>query len=367
MTAVQLFLPLEAAPPKVRAHGLRDAHERPLVSRGKRRDGSFPGSFRVSPQDAWHYPSLELRAGNSWPCLIQDCDGGEGTARLVEAYMAGEAPTPNWIVTRYSSGGSHAVWNLAAPVHRGEAAREAPLRLFARVAERLAEVIGADAGYAGVLTHNPMARAQGNDLRTVWLERDPYELREIAAKIIPFGWRLPAMRRTEIGRNDDLFRAGMTWAGSPANLGYPVLPMLLALNQRFDHPLDEAEVAGIARSVERYRTRWIAEGRFYTPEERTAWGQAGGIKGGVARRKAEKERDDAIVAAVLGGQSMRSVAKAHGLALSTVQHIMRRDAPLLVPSDPSLEEARPWEAEGVSRRTWYRHQQTPAKKLNDGS
>ena len=355
MTAVQLSLPLEAAPPKVRAHGLRDAHERPLVSRGKRRDGSFPGSFRTSPEDAWRWPSLELRAGNSWPCLIQDCDGGEGTARLVDAYMAGEAPSPNWIVTRRSSGGSHAVWTLATPVHRGEAVRQAPLRLFARVAERLAEITGADAGYAGVLTHNPMARAQGDDLKTVWLERDPYELRDVAAKIIPSGWRLPAMPRTEIGRNCDLFRAGMTWAGSPVNLDRGVLQVLLALNQqRFDHPLDDVEVTGIARSVERYRARWIADGRFYAPEERSAWGQARGRKGGMARRQEVQDRDRAIVEAVTGGQSMRSVAREHGLALRTVQHVMQRDAPLFAAADQALQGPRPWEAEGVSRRTWYR-------------
>lgn len=338
MTAVQLSLPLEAAPPKVRAHGLRDAHERPLVSRGKRRDGSFPGSFRVSPQDAWHYPSLELRAGNSWPVLILDCDGGEGTARLVESYMIGNAPTPNWIVTRVSSGGSHAVYTLARPVHRGEAAREAPLRLFARVSERLAELTGADSGYRAVLTHNPMARAQGNDLRTIWLEREPLDLRDTAARIVPLGWRMPSIKRTDIGRNWDLFKPLMRWAGSPANLGYPVLPVALKLapeiRQQYpnaDHLFPDNEVAGVAKSVERYRVRWIAEGRFYGPgnssydhsPEAQSWR---GTRSGEAKRERTADRDAAICADyATGAYTQRDLAAKYGLSQNAIKHILHRD------------------------------------------
>ena len=87
----QLTLAIDHAPPKVRAHGLRDAHSRPLVSRGKR-DGAFLSSFRVSPADAWGFPSIELRAGNSWPVIILDCDGREATLRLAGAYINGRIP-----------------------------------------------------------------------------------------------------------------------------------------------------------------------------------------------------------------------------------------------------------------------------------
>ena len=51
---------------------------------------------------------------------------------------------------------------------------------------------------------------------------------------------------------------------------------------------------------------------------------------------------------------MRAVAKVEGLTAPAVHHIVRRDAPLLMPSDPSLTDARPWDAEGVSRAAWYR-------------
>ena len=50
-TVEQLSLPfpIQAAPPIVRAHGLRDTHSFPLVARAKGE------SFRVSPLQAWHF------------------------------------------------------------------------------------------------------------------------------------------------------------------------------------------------------------------------------------------------------------------------------------------------------------------------
>ena len=85
-----------------------------------------------------------------------------------------------------------------------------------------------------------------------------------------------------------------------------MLAVARATNDGLDVPLGDSEVAGLAKSVERYRRSWIAKGRFYTEAEREAWGCALGLRSGLARRKG------------------------------------------------SNEELRPWEAEGISRRWWYR-------------
>ena len=61
-------LGFDFAPAQVRSHGLRDAHTYPLVAPRKGE------SFRVPASHAWGYPSLELRAGNSWPLMGFDCD-----------------------------------------------------------------------------------------------------------------------------------------------------------------------------------------------------------------------------------------------------------------------------------------------------
>ena len=335
--ARQLVLGIDFAPPKVRRYGLRDAHLRPLVSLGKGDDGRYRAAFRVPAEEAWGYPSLELRAGNSWPCLILDCDGHDGTERLHAAIDARNVLEPNWIVTRRRSGGSHAVWCLERPVHRGRRARSAPLRRFGRVSEYYREATEADQGYTGVLAHNPMSRghrAGGRDLVTTWRRRKPYALTdgssfENLGRVLPFGWRLPKLPTTDAGRHMTLFAAGMKWAGSPANLTLAVLPMLLALNQDLPLPLDQDEAEGIARSVERYRRRWIAEGRFYSAEQREAWGRRLGRKGGEKRRERLAERDAEILELHRQGVGKREIARRFGLMQSTVQWIIRRDAHLV--------------------------------------
>ena len=355
----QRRLPIDAAPPKVREHGLRDAHSRPLVSRGKI-GRIFSGSFRVSPVQAWDFPSLEIRAANTWPALILDLDGWLGHGRLMLALQADSLPTVNWVVER-RGGGSHAVWTLARPVHRGATAREKPLKLLGRISEYYAFVLQADEGYAGVLTHNPMEPAQGPDFRTHWWRREPHGLRELA-EIIPFGWRKPKSAATAVGRNCDIFAHCMRWAGSPGNLGAPVLEEAMAVNDGLKFPLGTSEVAGIARSVESYRRKWIQQGQFWgsgkSSYDHSSEAQAKrGKRSGQVRRKRTKERDRAIIRAVTAGQSMRSVAREYGLHHRTVEKIVRREAPLFARSAP-LTETRPWEAEGISRAQWYRRDET---------
>ena len=331
LSPVQLTLPgIEFSPRQVREHGLVEAHTWPLVSDGKVQ-GVVQASFRVHASVAWSFPSLELRSAKAWPVVCLDCDGTGGYSRLMLAVEDRDVPCPNWVVYR-DTGGAHGVWCLERPVLRGESARARPLRLLTRTTEYMAQKVKADAGYGQVLSHNPMVPVAAQRLRTDWLRRQPYPLQELA-EIVPFGWRRPAVPSTGIGRNCSLFEAGMTWAGSPANLDVPVLTALMAINAEVAKkhgkpPLDAGEVSGIAKSVERYRKRWIEKDRFYSQAERSAWGQVRGIRSGQSRRKRTEARDREIVKDVLAGQSMRSVAKDRGLAFKTVWHIVRRDVSL---------------------------------------
>ena len=324
----QRWLPIDAAPQKVRDHGLGDAHSRPLVSPGKIA-GVVGVSFRVAPWAAWFFPSLELRAENSTPALILDFDGRGSYERLTAQVSAGKGGPLNWAVENLRSGGVHGVWTLANPVHRGDNALLAPLRRWARISEYYAAAFGADAGYTGVLTHNPMEKAQLTGFRTHWLRQDPYSLGELS-DYIPFRWRKPKVSRTAAGRNCDVFCHCMRWAGSPANLQRPVFNEAHRVNDGFPVPLDPPEVAGIARSVERYRRKWSRRGQFgpVGDAERTAWGRERGIKGGLARRKRTQDRDQAIVQAWLSGASIHSLSRLHGLSRPTVRHVLQRDAPL---------------------------------------
>ena len=324
-------LALDFAPAQVRSHGLRDAHTYPQVAR------SQGESFRVPASQAWGYPSLELRAGNSWPLMGFDCDVPE---KVLEALVSNHwgarsdvcpaLPEPNMIVQRRSNSHSHVSYFLAKPVHRGATAREAPLRLFARISEFYRQALGADPGYNGVLTHNPMRSAHRHgEFLTHWGCNRAYSLSELAEPI-PRGWRLPVKPTTEAGRNCALFVALMKWAGSPANIGREVLAVARVTNDGLDVPLGDSEVAGLAKSVERYRRSWIAKGRFYTEAEREAWGCALGVRGGPAsgasRRKGTAGRDQLM----LGGGSMgkrltqAQIAALHGVSQQTVSYVVLR-------------------------------------------
>ena len=299
----QLELPLAAAPATVRRHGLRAAHPFPLVSPGKR-PGCPYTSFRTTPDKAWYFPEVEYgNAGSSIAALVLDCDKPAelrcGLPDLLD---------PNWIVWRPANDHAHVCWTLAKPVHRYSAARIGPLRYLAGIADYYAQAVGADPGYAGVLSHNPTS-IDCSPYRTTWGSREPFTLHQLAS-VIPFGWEPPTVRQTGMGRNVDLFEAGMKWAGRRANADLPVLPALTVVNQDFAHPLPMSEVRATARQIEKYRRRWTARG-WHCPR----W---------LSRQAARSAKQT--------GKARKASAFREG----------------------SNEALRPWEAEGISRRTWYR-------------
>ena len=167
-----------------------------------------------------------------------------------------------------------------------------------------------------------MAQAHGPDFVTNWLHRDAYSLPQLG-EVIPMGWRRPAVSRTGVGRNCDLFESLIRWAGCPENTGNDCLAAAHVINQSFEVPLPHSEIAATARSVHRYRARWIAKGKFYTPEQKTLWGRERQARGAANRRKRKNldDRDRLIVQAVAEGQSMRSVAGRFALSRMQVWRI----------------------------------------------
>ena len=116
-----------------------------------------------------------------------------------------------------------------------------------------------------------MSAAHDPGFKTTWSRREPYMLDELAAVIpLPAGEcrRLPARSAQKAGRNCYLFRACMGWAGSAANLDFAALPTAIAANAKHftDHPagpLSYGDIQALAKSVERYRRQWSAQGKFY--------------------------------------------------------------------------------------------------------
>ena len=114
----------------------------------------------------------------------------------------------------------------------------------------------------------------------------------------------------------------MKWAGSPANIGREVVAVARATNDGLDVPLGDSEVAGLAKSVERYRRSWIAKGRFYTEAEREAWGCALGLCSGLARRKSTAARNKSIRE---DPRINAELASEHGLTVRRIRQIRNRN------------------------------------------
>ncbi|MDE0354692.1 MAG: hypothetical protein OXK20_03420, partial [Deltaproteobacteria bacterium] len=123
----------------------------------------------------------------------------------------------------------------------------------------------------------------------------------------------------------------------------PVFDEAHRVNDAFDVPLDPPEVAGIARSVERYRRRWIDQGRFWGPGkssyDHSSEAQAKrGKKSGQARRKRTEGRDAGIVQAWLSGTSIHALSRLHRLSRPGIRKILKRDCPLFSRGEPNLTQ-----------------------------
>ena len=120
---LELELGINFAPAIVREHGLRDAHLQPLVAWRKGQ------SFRVHASKAWGYPSLELRAGNSWPAVTLDCD----LPTVVDALHAVKSqfplPVPNMEPDQIADSGLRAIYGPFRGAGRAKGSAPSRVRL----------------------------------------------------------------------------------------------------------------------------------------------------------------------------------------------------------------------------------------------
>ena len=87
-----------------------------------------------------------------------------------------------------------------------------------------------------------------------------------------------------------------------------------------DHAFTDSEVRGILRSVYRYRAQWRVRGNApWWIARQSARGRKGGLKGGVTRRAAVRDRDLRIVVLRDAGLSQREVAAVLGVNRNAVR------------------------------------------------
>ena len=205
-------------------------------------------------EQAIAHPYIQHNAPARQSFLVFDFDR-EG---VLVAHEDANLPQPTWIAENPTSRRGHIAYALATPIVTSDAGRLAPLRYAAAVQEGFLRRLGADRGYAGLITKTP-----GHDhWRTVWGRAEPYPLSELA-DWLPEG--LPDLRKSEeatgLGRNVKLFDGLRQWAyrarlaeADPEQWKAVVLAQARQMNgANFTVPLSDSEVKATAKSV----AKWV--------------------------------------------------------------------------------------------------------------
>ena len=260
-------------PQAVAEQGISSVHQWPYCSL---EDSHILGRF--DSEYAWAtFPKLELNPPHAYVSIILDCDSiaGLDDAPGKPWWGGNPTPTPSWMVinerprsTTRRAGGIHCVYALEVPVARHNAAHTLPLAYLAHVADRLSHHLGADPGYQGLITRNPLRPREG--CFTHWSRMLPYTLGELD-KLLPKG-KPPSRRLTGIGRNCDLFKSMISevfrprWAGKLGAQGWSEawLDHVRTQNVSMFAPdvLPDSECRSIAKSCFRYWTKQYSQDRF---------------------------------------------------------------------------------------------------------
>ena len=196
-----LSLTKSTIPRELREHGIAAVHQWPLCAN---EDSHIVGRFDAST--AWEtFPKLELQPPHAFVAIVLDCDTPSDSG------WPGGKPSipPSWLVSQHAPqdaraavlGASTPSTASETPIARLNAAHRLPLAYLAHIADRLSHHLGADPGYTGLITRNPIN--PGPKCFTHWGRMFPYTLRELDTAL-PKG-KLPKRRLTGIGRNNDLF------------------------------------------------------------------------------------------------------------------------------------------------------------------
>lgn len=222
------------------------------------------------------------------------------------------APPPTIVAQNPANGHAHLFYGLDVPVRTAPDGKAGPLRYAAAVDCALRALLGADLGYSGFISKNPL---HPHWRVTEWESR-LYELGDLDSwlDLSAYADRRKRLPDYGLGRNCTLFEKLRRWAYRAIRQGWPeydrwheaVLTRARAYND-FEGPLPDSEVKATAKSVARYTHR------NFSPAGFRRWQARNGAKGG------KKSRG--------GGRKI---------------------------TPDSDRQKKPWEAMGVSKSTYYR-------------
>lgn len=251
------------------------------------------------------------------------------------AWEDARLPAPHWIAVNPENNHAHLAYQLASPVCRTDAARALPLRYLAAIERVLANKLGADEGYVGLITKNPLH----DSWLTIWHSHEPYTLGYLA-EFCPDDQLFVYQRKPEpvgLGRNVTLFDMTRRWAyraireyWAPNGMDRwerAVMAHLEGLNVHFATSergmLPQSDIRAIARSIARWTWKRTTPSGFCRAQ--AIRGAVGGAK---SRRptKSGKRKPDLlmrVVALKAKGCTNRDIAEDLGIGAATVSRYLR--------------------------------------------
>ncbi|MCD9472916.1 RepA protein [Photobacterium phosphoreum] len=252
----------------------------------------------------------------------------------VYAWYDENLPAPYWTSKNPENGHAHIVYRLKIPFCTSDIANLKPIQYAAAIQSAMIERLGADRGYAGLLTKNPKHPHWQNN---VWTEYE-YTLDELADYLDLRGHPLRGQQAIGLGRNCELFENVRKWAyktireywqpNYKRSWNEAVYGEVESLNNQFTVPLPVSEVKAIAKSIanwtyrhftpEKFRQSQADKGRKGSKEDKAKAGSIGGSKSKGGGRPDKKELWPKVMKLKALGYSNRSIAEDIGIGAATI-------------------------------------------------
>jgi hypothetical protein len=297
---------------------------------------------------------VQINGPSSFTWMPHDID----RAGAYYAHDDANVPQPNVIMINPENGHAHSAYLLAAPVARHSASRIGPLRFYGAVERGIARRLGADRHYSGLITKNPLHA----DWRVEWRRDQPYTLSELADWLFDGDMAPDPCVETTLGagRNvtvfDELravaYREVLKFKRDDAGVtGLEAFRARLeavafGINRQFPEALNLSEVRAIAKSVAKWTWSRFTSEKFSRLQSH--------------RAKVRTGRNLAIAQEIKEGCAEPTRRTISAASLAACLNKSARTARRVWAEPRNLYEARsrtrqkPWEADGVSRATWYR-------------
>ena len=279
------------------------------------------------------------------------------------AYVAEDVslPQPIWCVGNEKNGHAHLIYALAYPVYTTSAAHLKPLQWLAAIEAAMRRKLEADPMYSGLISKNPWSKdwlvfQTGNLLYTLeylseWVDLSAKALKKPREEVIGLGRNCAVFENVRIwayreirhhwGSRDEHYTK---WVNA-------VKYRCQEENAKFPEPLGRPELWQIAKSI----SHWVW--KRMKPASFSEWQSAN-----ASHRWDKASQKETGLALLQSGMTTLEVSEVLGVSQRTCQRWNKLLTPtreIILPEEYRGSEGkkRLVETEGVSRATYYRHQE----------